>query len=352
MFSLVLLLSLLVVPCSCGSAERFIQKYEHWSKVCDRPEINLIPGSAYRGTHRWSLTGDTIHNIFNGSRPLEFCADERDLASSMSNEVKNYTCNIEWLGENEICATLSKFSRVYLLGDSLTRHTAQTLFMLLSEDYQYGGFPRTKVDQQSPLRNCGCDGQYSESQDCRGYNHSFSFRDISEVGFCSSYQSIRNRSISLNTVLYLDKETSKFPDNFCLNDSRPHLVYIQGGSHFDTSTDYFMANYFEVWMNNIRAANASCPWHPRYIFVVSGVPANSERITAAYPDQSDGNTAFYNLNMVKRLKRWYPQVLYLNFWNLTHEAVLAHRTSDGYHQLTDTNIIKTMALLNVMKLVR
>ena len=234
--------------------------------------------------------------------------------------MRNYACNVEWLGEKEICSILGKFSRVYLIGDSLTRHMAQTLFMMLSGDYQYGSFPRIKINELSPLSNCGCDGQFSESQMCRNYKHDFSFRDITELGFCSFFESIKYKNISMSSSIFKDSSNG-FPDDFCINDDRPHLIFIQGGSHFDTSTTYFMSLFFDQWMKNIQKFAAQCPYELRYIFVASGVPANSAAITAKYPDQSDGNSAYFNTNLEEILKIKYPQVVFLNFWNLTHEAV-------------------------------
>ncbi len=66
-----------------------------------------------------------------------------------------------------------------------------------------------------------------------------------------------------------------------------------------------------------------------------------------YKDQTDGRSSGFNHEMDTYLRASFPQVAFLNVWNLTHESL--NRTSDGFHQVSDVNLIKVMTILNTMK---
>ncbi len=54
--------------------------------------------------------------------------------------------------------------------------------------------------------------------------------------------------------------------------------------------------------------------------------------------------------MQNYLVQHFPKVVILNYWNLSDVFVQQNRTSDGFHSLSDSNLIKSMMLLNAMKL--
>ncbi len=77
---------------------------------------------------------------------------------------------------------------------------------------------------------------------------------------------------------------------------------------------------------------------------------NSKAVSDKYPDQSDARTLAFNQDLGANLAKDFPEVVFLNLWELSREFVLGNRTSDGFHSLSDSNLIKTMMLFNAMKL--
>ena len=65
-----------------------------------------------------------------------------------------------------------------------------------------------------------------------------------------------------------------------------------------------------------------------------------------YPHQRRDKVKSHNSYVHKWLTLHYPRVLYTDFWNLTADGV--NRTSDGFHSLSDINVIKATYLLNIM----
>lgn len=76
-----------------------------------------------------------------------------------------YRCAYQWLNSYELCDAAAKFSSIIFMGDSLTRHHTQAMFMLMTDNFAHGGIPR-----DSPaifFDKCACDGQFSEHTECR-----------------------------------------------------------------------------------------------------------------------------------------------------------------------------------------
>jgi len=61
---------------------------------------------------------------------------------------------MQWFSTSEICNILSRYDHIYLIGDSMLRHTAQAFNVLLREDLVDGGRATWRNDEE-PL-NCRC----------------------------------------------------------------------------------------------------------------------------------------------------------------------------------------------------
>ena len=69
----------------------------------------------------WSLNSDTIQHVFNGSHSFHTCNNSMELSQNIAKPVNEYSCNVKWLGQEEICQIMAKYSRIYFLGDSHLR---------------------------------------------------------------------------------------------------------------------------------------------------------------------------------------------------------------------------------------
>lgn len=298
----------------------------------------------------WSLNANTIHDIFRGNDKLKYCGSSVELADSIANRIEDYTCNVEWIGVDELCGIMSKFSKFYMIGDSLVRHMAQSLFMILTNDFRYGGYPRVENYKPQPYFECGCDGQFSEHKQCRDYSQNFCWRDIRDLGFCSHSTANLSRPFAMQVEISYKQQLINMKDLCTPYDTRPKFIFLQGGAHYETSSYYFWRNFLKHMLTTIANEEKNCPSKAKYFVVYSGVISNNEYVSKKYPDQSDHNTALFNYDMHNYLKAEFPHVVFLNYWNLSHTIMLQNRTSDGFHQLSDSNLIKSMMLLNAIKL--
>ena len=69
-------------------------------------------------------------------------------------------------------------------------------------------------------------------------------------------------------------------------------------------------------------------------------------IEKLYPQQHRSNVKIHNLHIHGWLVNHYPHVLYIDVYNLTKNGT--DHTSDGFHSLSDVNMIKASYILNVM----
>ena len=338
-----------------SNVAKFNALYDLWGKTCNLPGNNIILKNALYDVANnsekiWSLNANTIHDVFRREH-LPHCETPMQLARSVSYEVKSYTCRPEWIGLEELCMVMFRYSQFMMIGDSITRQMAQGLHMILSEDFQYGGFPRIYdmkgKRQHAKDERCSCDGQFSEHPDCRNYDPQFTFDDIHKLEYCLSQNSSQPFSMLVDIIYH-----RRLVDILKLctpEDTRPKLIFFQGGSHFDTSSYYYWQTFLQPMLSRLAEAKKKCSYAVKYVLVYSGVPANSAAVAAKYPDQCDWCTENFNRDMDKYLSQHFPEVVFLNFWNLTHEIMLQNRTADGFHQLSDSNLIRTMMVLNVAK---
>ena len=75
-------------------------------------------------------------------------------------------CSIRQYTPESACDTFNKFTKVIIMGDSLSRHLMIALSIVFAQDLQYAGIPHT-----TPYRRveCSCDGLFSESGGCRKF---------------------------------------------------------------------------------------------------------------------------------------------------------------------------------------
>lgn len=67
-------------------------------------------------------------------------------------------CSMHLLPPRDICQILDRYSLVFWLGNSLTRHTMNALLMLLTEDLQEGAIPPQDYEAtRYPYYNCHCE---------------------------------------------------------------------------------------------------------------------------------------------------------------------------------------------------
>jgi hypothetical protein len=236
---------------------------------------------------------------------------------------------------DKACEVASKYSYVHFIGDSLSRHWLQGFQMLLRGDLVMGGLPLLKNSNLRQL--CRCDGQFSEHAACRVSEKFFKVDNPWDHGMCYasnrfSYSFTNSRgNLRLNPL--------------CSNDSRPRLFILQGGAHFKSNASTTIGTVIDPAMDIINKNAAECNYTYPVRIVWSGLNTQDSALDTKYPHQSKENAILFNDATEKYVINRY-NVESLNFINMTTHAYV----SDGYHYLSEVNIMKAIYLLNVMEL--
>jgi len=278
---------------------------------------------------------------FQQSNSLKVCATVDKLLSAVKDGHREWTggradekvpstfvaagCRIPHYEPTHVKEILSKPSKVSVFGDSLTRHMIVGVTLLQSGNYVDGGL--FKADPQ--WKNCICDGQFSESLVCRSLLNIPVHDDTSKTKH--SEYILTNRS--------------------CREDSSPRVFWLQGGAHFHSKPYKAVKDLFVRHVIGIRQEhrNSKCPGHP--IIFISGLNSQSRSLDQPFPEQTRERAAFFNEKLAQAVADpWLTsnnEIHMVDFMNLTLDA----QTSDGYHYLTDVNIVKADVFVGLVDMV-
>jgi len=244
-----------------------------------------------------------------------------------------YQCDIPAMTTFEICETLSQFSHIFNVGDSLSRHMHQGIFIGMRSNYISGGIYSTNVPT---YEHCKCDGQFSEHEICRKNDGLFQHAESShQLGVCAH---LKPFSISWsNDIPDIVKSNCESSDYYS-----PNVLLVQGGLHLrlDSSrTIKAFMNLFEdqQWIDCVKRGKAHVIWIT--------VGAQSRNLDHKQPGQRRERAVVFNREMEEYFSSIEMNVTIIDFWNLTRDA----QTSDGLHLLLEANMLKTFYVLQVLK---
>lgn len=255
-------------------------------------------------------------------------------------------CQISYISAEEACTILNKYSTVIIAGDSLGRHTAQGLMMILTEDFALGSHPRGTGLSRDVYDNCRCDGQFSEHVSCRYFDEVHLLpEDPRDYGLCTHIKGaiFKLRFAPLSLPGRNPEESSLIWQSLCVEDERPILVTLNGGAHFGSDPDQTLSKFIAVVQQRMHDANRACNRDLNFKVLWSGLNAQSRKLDIMYPHQSRENAVSFNSVVDAKVLEY--GMVPLDFWNLTLDAA----TSDGYHYLSDVNIFKATAIVHVAK---
>ncbi|KAI9727915.1 MAG: hypothetical protein M1828_005320 [Chrysothrix sp. TS-e1954] len=142
-----------------------------------------------QGVHRQSDRIDTFASYDHSSDcgissldlhlPFEpLCPDRASVLEAMSTGGRpgydrfyiTSGCDMRWYSSQEISDILSRFSHIFILGDSMMRHLTNALYILLRGDMAYGGItdwdvPAIANTSINGREDCACEMQFA-SHDC------------------------------------------------------------------------------------------------------------------------------------------------------------------------------------------
>lgn len=310
--------------------------------VADRHDTVGLTFSAER---KWTLSAEAYYS--NDDMP--FCDSVPSLLNSLRlgtrrfvdpNADQNYFdlqppasvfvphgCRYAWFSPLQCCELLEQFSRILFVGDSLVRHMLLASHIIVSGNFEYGGLPAmsTKVLYD----DCRCDGQFSEHAWCRVMPD---FDDNRKVGLCNSKTTFQFKFVSV----WQPVGRGSFGVMCRADDTRRTVAILSGGSHYHMDAAETLAAMLRPTVDEIRS---QC----RDSIIVWMTLGNQHRkLDVLFPHQAANVTRLFNAQISAELKKL--DIYELDVWNLTKDA----QTADGFHQLTETNVIKSMYLMNLI----
>ena len=243
-----------------------------------------------------------------------------------------FNCSIPSYSPNEMCVAMTPYTNVLLLGDSLLRHVHQGLMVVATTDWERGGLPGKVTPRQ--FNDCRCDGMFSEVSWCRQWS------GVPVTG-CAAVQRIQRGS---STQMHQTCRAGRT------------LAVLEGGVHFQVnpwkvqswkklSVEKFEQEFLHPKLEELLLRQLHCAKH-KIDVVVMLMGCESRKLDKRYPHQSREHTKQFNQKLALYLSANYPSVVMLDPWRMTEDAP----TSDGYHYLTDVNVMKANLLLRFMEL--
>eukprot|EP01041_Mallomonas_annulata_P010311 gene10311-21513_t len=339
----------------------FLTVYKSHVEHCSKKSINQVlqrHDKLYKDLtleRPWSVNNCT----FTKFQSFKYCKSTKELSKSLKYGKRHFldtpnqsyfisdSCNIHWYSEQESCNILNKFSHIYMFGNSLLRHETQALLMLLSKDWTHGALPGFDSNTEI-FQKCQCDGQFSENLLCRPYSHT--------KGMKMNLIHPNNLCKSQNFELQYDASLKDNLKSSCTNDTRPRFVYYLFGSGKETDPDE-VKNQLRSFIREILTIKKKCPYSYNIHFLYSGLTSQAQFMDALFPHQKREISTIFNMelhNFVYNFQKFENENIanenisigYFDFLNLTQNAP----TSDGYHFLTDVNMLRSMYFLNYLDL--
>lgn len=240
--------------------------------------------------------------------------------------------DIPILSAKQSCAILSQYSHIFTVGDSLTRHLRQGIFMLLRQDLVLGGIHSSKkFGPQNPYQ-CRCDGQFSEHSMCRQNDGLFGKTTPRELAVCSH--------LNESEQFHFDASPNWGEANCEDPNAKGVLLYMQGGVHTGSNVQNTVARSIEPHTKS--AGFQKCLNASRVHVIWSTYTAQSRNLDSKYPLQSRENALKFNQEMAAYWAKQPFPVTILDWWNLTADS----QTSDGFHSLSDVNFVKALHVVH------
>jgi hypothetical protein len=321
-----------------------------WGQVCSYDKHNIILARADR-------LGYSNDRLAPWTMAVEVARFSSELKNVTSTTLRN-TCGkvhsfLASIGRGEricaldlptppdMCSALFKYQRIYMWGDSLTRHMLMGMNMLMSGDLQRGAV-QPEFGVNYPFEKCQCDGIFSEHDMCRKY--------LPHKMGLSLVQSCKRLNPDFPSLdmkyLYKPRDTTSIPMPCIPYDRRPLLVFLQALRSYSIPAEAF-GYALERAIRLRDKHNAMCGENRTAMHIVfTGTNVQSRGYDARFPKQSRKEHLIQNIVFHQYLSEKHPEVVILDFYNLT--MIPPADSSDGAHYLTATNVEKAAAFVRLL----
>ena len=251
-------------------------------------------------------------------------------------------CGVPNFSPERMCAALSAYDAVYLVGDSLLRHLYQGFMVVASGDWERGGFPHAGKLTPKQARDCRCDGP---SRFCRGLfpigcpaSHRYGLDShsrvllcrsmtgmFSEVRWCRRWHGLPKRGCpAMSRVHYLKcfippckpvvTALAASEETLCDAGRGRTLIVLQGGIHVKLDATRLERNLLRPTIDKIYATAERCdgPDPPKIDVAVLLMGCESRKLDLRFPRQAREHTAAFNAAVASYLRSNYPHVVTLD----------------------------------------
>jgi hypothetical protein len=249
-------------------------------------------------------------------------------------------CDVPALSQERMCAIMSRFSHVTIVGDSQLRHVQGGLHTGLKNDFVSGAMVTS-----DPVRKdkCSCDGQFSEHVECRTLDPSFYRFQPQQAGICPKLHHNETNQVEsfMHTVYHRWKGFDRIFDGVDCSkeEDRGMLLILNGGFHFGNKADRTYNHFRPIWQHPVVNV---CAQYKKLIVIWGSSNTQSPSMDERYPHQSPQHGIIFNQQMQELFdSNGMENVTTIDWMNFTKGA----QTSDGVHYLMNVNFFKAQQLL-------
>lgn len=327
-------------------------------------DVRKPPGTYVDATHRKIDLGDSFRD-FNRSwpwchlssldlhEPFEpLCPDKDSVLQSMSyggragvdKPFQPRDCDMRWFNSEEICDILGKFSYVWILGDSLMRHTTSAMHTLMREDLIEGAHTKWRPNNQV---DCTCDG--ANNQGGCFMNEAWSSReiweqdptaikcpaDVARIEYSTHNKSPLDADSLKGYQLIMPKSEPSKPMAFIFGTGLWNDLNVTAAEIFIEQLDDLIAEHMP-WTQGPGAI------YPRLFMTPS---AGDERKPMQFA-ATQGNQAM--ITFEKAMELVIQKKINFDFVG-TYNMTIQARSPDGTHAGRNADLTKAMFILNWLK---
>jgi hypothetical protein len=125
---------------------------------------------------------------------------------------------------------------------------------------------------------------------------------------------------------------------------------MQGSGHQATNASVVINDYLSPDITTLKEWFRDCP--EKLLLTYTGATVSSEYLEELYPHQRREKVRAFNDHVRTWLAANHPAVVFLDPYNITFSAIYpsvgVSRSSDGFHLISDFNILYANVLLNLM----
>jgi hypothetical protein len=220
------------------------------------------------------------------------------------------------------------------------------MIMALTGNVVTGGM----LTPHHPAHFCKCDGQFSEHESCRFRDGLFEGITPHDKGMCPQLPySNKNFTTEPFTLQLILSDTYGPPIDYnflnCASNPKSILLMVQGGAHTQSEPHQTFDFYLKPLIHSSQYKG--CVNAGKLKVIWTAYSATSHTMDAAWPHQNRDIIANkFNPTMQQLIAEHGVDIKIVDWWNLTADA----QTSDGFHHLTDVNLMKALHLINVADL--